>query len=135
MNRSFYQERRDSILVIPVLITSCIASSAFVFNSSDVIKVDGSSIIAPITKLVAAEFKNSNSNSADISLKTSRTGGGFKKFYASETDTNEASRPILLKEMDACKQAKVAYLEIPIRLTSKRDGFIPDTDFNPITIY
>lgn len=97
--------------------------------------MDGSGIIAPITKLVAAEFKNSNSNSADISLKTSGTGGGFRKFYAGETDINEASRPILLEEMDACKQANTVYLEIPIRLTSKRDGFILDTDFNPITIY
>lgn len=100
-------------LLIPALTTSCVADSATV-STPNMIKIDGSSTVAPITKLVASEFKSSNPNQAEINIETSGTGGGFKKFCAGETDINNASRPILLKEMDACKQAKVAYLEIPI---------------------
>ena len=102
------------LLIISASMASCAAESATLSNSPNVIKVDGSSTVAPITKLVAAEFKASNENQAEVRIETSGTGGGFKKFCAGETDINDASRPILLKEMDACKQAKVAYLEIPI---------------------
>ena len=102
------------LLLISASMTSCVAKSATLSNATNMIKVDGSSTIAPITKLVAAEFRVSDENQAEISIGTSGTGGGFKKFCAGEIDINDASRPILLKEMDACKQAKIAYMEIPI---------------------
>jgi phosphate transport system substrate-binding protein len=100
-------------LFIPVLMTSCVADSATV-STPALIEINGSSTVAPITKLAASEFKSSKPNRTEINIETSGTGGGFKKFCAGETDINDASRPILLKEMDACKQAKVSYLEIPI---------------------
>jgi phosphate transport system substrate-binding protein len=102
------------MLVTPALVTSCTANSLKLSDSTDTIKVDGSSTVAPITKLVKAEFQASNPGKAALNINTSGTGGGFKKFCAGKTDINNASRPILLTEIDACKQAKVAYLEIPI---------------------
>jgi phosphate transport system substrate-binding protein len=103
-----------SMLITPALVTSCVANSQTVAQKTDSIKVDGSSTVAPITQLAATEFKANHSKPTEISINTSGTGGGFKKFCSGETDINNASRPILIKEMDACKQAKVAYLEIPI---------------------
>jgi phosphate transport system substrate-binding protein len=44
----------------------------------------------------------------------SGTGGGFKKFCRGETDISDASRPILKKEMDACKEAGIQYIELPV---------------------
>jgi phosphate transport system substrate-binding protein len=44
----------------------------------------------------------------------SGTGGGFKKFCRGETDISNASRPILRKEMDACLEAGIQYIELPV---------------------
>jgi len=44
----------------------------------------------------------------------SGTGGGFKKFCRGETDIQDASRPILDKEMTDCKAAGVEYIELPV---------------------
>jgi phosphate transport system substrate-binding protein len=81
-------------------------------NSS--IKIDGSSTVYPITQAIAQEFKTSNKEPVDLSVNFSGTSGGFKKFCAGETDISDASRPIQIKEMEACKQAGVAYIELPI---------------------
>jgi phosphate transport system substrate-binding protein len=44
----------------------------------------------------------------------SGTGGGFKKFCRGETDVQDASRPILRKEMEDCKKAGIDYYELPV---------------------
>jgi phosphate transport system substrate-binding protein len=44
----------------------------------------------------------------------SGTGGGFKKFCRGEIDISNASRPILRKEMDACLEAGIQYIELPV---------------------
>jgi phosphate transport system substrate-binding protein len=102
------------MIVTPALVTSCSANSKMLSESTNRSEVDGSSTVAPITKLAVAEFQANNPDKAEIDINTSGTGGGFKKFCAGKTDINNASRPILLAEIDACKQAKIAYLEIPI---------------------
>jgi phosphate transport system substrate-binding protein len=73
------------------------------------IKIDGSSTVFPISEAVAEAFGKSNPGK-----KVSGTGGGFKKFCRGETDISDASRPILQKEIDACKEKGIEYLEIPI---------------------
>jgi phosphate transport system substrate-binding protein len=49
-----------------------------------------------------------------VTVGISGTGGGFKKFCRNETDISDASRPILKKEMDACKEAGIQYVELPV---------------------
>jgi phosphate transport system substrate-binding protein len=44
----------------------------------------------------------------------SGTGGGFKKFCRGETDISDASRPISAKEMKACAEAGIKYVELPV---------------------
>ena len=79
-----------------------------------VVKVDGSSTVFPITEAVAEEFQASVKNSVRVTAGISGTGGGFKKFCRGEIDISDASRPILKKEIDACKEAGVQFIELPV---------------------
>ncbi|MFB8791688.1 MAG: PstS family phosphate ABC transporter substrate-binding protein [Potamolinea sp.] len=78
------------------------------------IKIDGSSTVYPITKAITEKFQTEKGNIVQVDVKFSGTGGGFKKFCAGETDINNASRPILKEEMEACNQGKVRFIELPI---------------------
>lgn len=80
---------------------------------SGTIKLDGSSTVHPISKVMTEAFQKSNSN-VKFALGVSGTGGGFKKFCANETDITGASRPINAEEMQLCQQNKVEYVELPI---------------------
>ena len=77
------------------------------------IKVDGSSTVEPISEAVAEDYKKGN-DSVDITVGTSGTGGGFKKFGRNETDISDASRPISATEDSICKAAGIEYIELPI---------------------
>jgi phosphate transport system substrate-binding protein len=77
-----------------------------------IIKIDGSSTVYPITEAVAEEFQIKTKTK--VTVGESGTGGGFKKFCRGETDISNASRPILQKEMDACKEAGIQYIELPV---------------------
>lgn len=61
------------------------------------IAIDGSSTVYPITAAVAEEFQIEHPN-VKVTVAFSGTGGGFKKFCSSETDANDASRPIKTKD-------------------------------------
>jgi len=81
---------------------------------ADVVKVDGSSTVYPITEAVAEEFQKAKKNAIKVTVGISGTGGGFKKFCRGEIDIANASRPILKKEMADCKAAGVEYIELPV---------------------
>ena len=98
-------------LSIATLVAATFASS-HAFAADKIIKIDGSSTVYPITEAVAEEFQNESK--VKVTVGESGTGGGFKKFCRGETDISDASRPISQKEMDACKEAAIQYIEIPI---------------------
>src|SRR3970040_1425240 len=79
-----------------------------------IVKIDGSSTVYPITEAVAEEFQKAKKQSVKVTVGISGTGGGFKKFCRGETDISDASRPILDKEMKACAQAGIKYVELPV---------------------
>ncbi|MCG2576439.1 PstS family phosphate ABC transporter substrate-binding protein [Dechloromonas sp. XY25] len=81
---------------------------------AQVIKIDGSSTVYPITEAVAEEFQKAKKNVVKVTVGISGTGGGFKKFCRDETDISNASRPITKSEMEACKAAGVDYVEMPV---------------------
>ena len=81
---------------------------------SQIVKIDGSSTVFPITEAVAEEFQKAKKNAVKVTVGISGTGGGFKKFCRGETDVSGASRPILKKEMDDCKAAGINYYELPV---------------------
>jgi phosphate transport system substrate-binding protein len=78
-----------------------------------VIQVDGSSTVFPITEAVAEEFQKAN-NTVRVTVGISGTGGGFQKFCRGETDISDASRPISASEIEACKNAGIEYIELPV---------------------
>ena len=81
---------------------------------AQVIKIDGSSTVYPITEGVAEDFQKAKKNAIKVTVGISGTGGGFKKFCRGESDFQNASRPILEKEMADCKAAGVEYIELPV---------------------
>ena len=81
---------------------------------AQLIKIDGSSTVYPITEAVAEEFQKAKKGAIKVTVGISGTGGGFKKFCRGETDVSNASRPITKKEMADCKEAGIAYLEMPV---------------------
>ena len=97
-------------------ILAALLSVAFLSQSchaaDKIIKIDGSSTVYPITEAVAEEFQKSTK--VKVTVGESGTGGGFKKFCRGETDISDASRPISQKEIDACKEAGIQYIELPI---------------------
>jgi phosphate transport system substrate-binding protein len=101
-------------------IKSMLAISAFALlgaaalpAAAQVVKIDGSSTVYPVTEAVAEEFQKANKG-LKVTVGVSGTGGGFKKFCRNETDISNASRPITKSEMDDCKAAGVEYFELPV---------------------
>jgi len=97
---------------------------------SQIVKIDGSSTVFPVTEAVAEEFQKAKKQSIKVTVGISGTGGGFKKFCRNETDISGASRPILKKEMDDCKAAGIEYYELPVAFDAltvvihPKNGFI-----------
>ncbi len=87
-------------------------TSGLVEAADKIIKIDGSSTVYPITEAVAEEFQKSQK--IKVTVGESGTGSGFKKFCRGETDVSNASRPISQKEIDACKEAGIQFIELPI---------------------
>jgi phosphate transport system substrate-binding protein len=81
---------------------------------SQVVQIDGSSTVFPVTEAVAEEFQKAKKGKLKVTVGIAGTGGGFKKFCRGETDISNASRPILKQEMDACKEAGIEYVELPV---------------------
>lgn len=89
------------------------ASTSGAGGLSGEVKVDGSSTVFPISEAMAEEFQKANSG-VRVTVGSSGTGGGFKKFCAGETDISNASRPIKPEEVELCTKGKVEYIELPI---------------------
>jgi len=83
--------------------------------SGDVV-IDGSSTVFPISEAVAEEFGILTKQKVRITVGTSGTGGGFKKFCNSETQISNASRPIKGTEVALCSKAGIEFIEIPVAI-------------------
>ena len=99
-------------VLLATVVAHAFSFSHTVLAADKIIKIDGSSTVYPITEAVAEEFQRSKG--VKVTVGESGTGGGFKKFCRGETDISDASRPISQKEIDACKEAGVQYIELPI---------------------
>lgn len=86
-----------------------------IVQAEQVVKIDGSSTVYPITEGAAEDFQKETGTKVTVGI--SGTGGGFKKFTRGETDVQNASRPILKSEMEAAKQSKIEYLSYRLRMT------------------
>ncbi|MDO6386844.1 PstS family phosphate ABC transporter substrate-binding protein [Uliginosibacterium sp. 31-12] len=113
------------------------------FNSlgayaQNVIKIDGSSTVFPISEAAAEDFQKLKKGSVKVTVGMSGTGGGFKKFCAGEaslrTDVSNASRPITAAEMAACKASGVKYIELPIAFDALTVVVAKNSPISSITV-
>lgn len=114
VNRVKLGANRFTALVSAAAATAAVVglSVSAVNSQGSVIKVDGSSTVFPITERAAEGFQKSGGSNVTVGI--SGTGGGFKKFCAGEIDISNASRPILSKEMAACRAKGISYIELPV---------------------
>lgn len=111
-------------------LVACVASAAH----AQIVKLDGSSTVYPISEAVAEEFQKSKNNTIKVTVGISGTGGGFKKFCRGETDISNASRPILKKEMEECTKAGIKYFELPIAFDALTVVVNPKNPIKQLTV-
>lgn len=99
---------------ISVALSTLFSIASISIANADIIKIDGSSTVYPITEAVAEDFQIAKKGKIRVTVGISGTGGGFKKFCRGEIDITDASRPIKQEEIDACKKAGVQYVEMPV---------------------
>src|SRR3989304_5181955 len=96
------------------LITTVMLAAAVTAHAAQLIKIDGSSTVYPITEAVAEEFQKADRGKTRVTVGISGTGGGFKKFCSGETDISDASRPNKPTEVELCKKNGIEYIELPV---------------------
>ena len=79
----------------------------------EMIEIDGSSTVYPITVAVAEEFRKIYRD-VQISVGISGTGGGMKRFTKGEISIVDASRPIKDKEATAAEENNVEFIELEV---------------------
>ena len=119
---------KASVLALSIVALLELAPST---ASSQIVEIDGSSTVFPVTEAVAEEFQKAKKGKIKVTVGISGTGGGFKKFCRGETDIQDASRPILKQEMDACKGAGVEYIELPIAFDALTVIVNPKNNWSP----
>lgn len=92
------------------------------------VSADGSSTVLPIMEAVAEEFQKANSG-VKVTVGSSGTGGGFKKFCAGEIDISDASRPIKKEEIELCQKNNIQFVELPIAYDGLSVVANPGNDF------
>jgi phosphate transport system substrate-binding protein len=116
-------------VIIALSLIVLLFGAGVVKAETGLVKIDGSSTVYPITEAVAEEFQKATKGATKVTVGISGTGGGFKKFCRNETDISDASRPILKKEMDACKEAGIQYIELPVAYDALTVVINPQNDW------
>ena len=97
-------------------------------RNEQLILIDGSSTVYPISEAVSEEFLKSNPD-VTIAIGESGTGGGFAKFGRGEISINNASRPITPSEIEACKLNNIEFIEIPVAYDGMAVVVHPDNNW------
>lgn len=98
-------------------------------SDSELIQIDGSSTVFPVTEAVAEDFQAEARGSVKVTVGISGTGGGFKKFCRGEIDIADASRPILEQEMAIARENGIEYIELPICFDALTVAIHPENDW------
>ncbi|MBM7552273.1 PstS family phosphate ABC transporter substrate-binding protein [Thalassobacillus pellis] len=93
------------------------------------IVIDGSSTVFPIMEALTYQYNQKNPE-VDVTVNSSGSGGGFKKFTRGETDLSNASRPIKEEEKQIAKENGIEYKELELAkdglsvVVSKKNDFV-----------
>ncbi|MCX6125836.1 MAG: PstS family phosphate ABC transporter substrate-binding protein, partial [Proteobacteria bacterium] len=107
-----------NFLILPIIILSgCVLAwphdTSLAADAG--IRIDGSSTVFPISEGIAEEFGAKNPK-IRVTVGTSGTGGGFKKFLAGEIDIADASRTIKASESEEAAKKGIKFIELPIAI-------------------
>ncbi len=78
-----------------------------------IVRIDGSSTLFPLTRAVIQDFTKER-HAPQFRLTMSGTAHGFEQLCGGRTDLSAASRPIRRAEIEACHEAGVTFIELPI---------------------
>ncbi len=98
-------------------------------QDANTIRIDGSSTVYPITEAMAEEFQIEHGGEYRVTVGISGSGGGFKKFCRGETHISNASRPIKESEREACREAGIEFIELPVALDALAIVINPQNDW------
>lgn len=96
---------------------------------SNLIAIDGSSTVFPITEAMAEDFTTTVDSDVNVIVGVSGTGGGFEKFCAGETVISNASRPIKESEMELCAANGISYEVLPVAFDAITIVINPNNDW------
>ncbi|MGD1928735.1 MAG: PstS family phosphate ABC transporter substrate-binding protein [Leptolyngbyaceae cyanobacterium] len=111
-----------------VTVVGLATSSSSQAQSGDIVQIDGSSTVFPISEAMAEDFMAANGD-VRVTVGVSGTGGGFRKFCAGETDISNASRPVKDEELEACAENGIEPLEILVGTDALTVVTSVDNDF------
>jgi phosphate transport system substrate-binding protein len=114
--------------VFSFIIHSQFLTSAAFANAGAQIRIDGSSTVYPISEAVAEEFQKKQPKTR-VTIGTSGTGGGFKKFSIGETDISNASRHIKAEEAAIAKKNGIEFKEVAVAYDGITMVIHPENDW------
>ncbi len=101
-----------AVAALTLALSACGSDPAGPSLSGPVV-IDGSSTVEPLSA-AAGELFMQDYKDVQVTVGTSGTGGGFKKFCVGETDISNASRPIKDAEKQLCTDKNVQFSEIQV---------------------
>lgn len=103
--------RSGSFSAAPVDVTSPRSSPS---ESKDfLIRIDGSELVAPVSKQIAEEFMTQHPD-VGVVIESNGTYTGFKRLCQGEVQINEASLGPYSLQYDQCEQNSIEWVELPV---------------------
>jgi phosphate transport system substrate-binding protein len=104
-------------LVCGIALTGCGGStgtgSAGQSKGSEVIAIDGSSTVFPLTEAIAEQYMKQRAGTK-VTVSEAGTGTGIARFCRNEIVIADASRPINATEIENCTKANIQFIELPV---------------------
>lgn len=78
------------------------------------VRIEGAGALEPLARAAVDEYLKARRGALAIELGVSGTGGAIARLCRGEIDLAHATRPMRADEIEACAQAKVEFIELPI---------------------
>jgi phosphate transport system substrate-binding protein len=102
-----------AVAALATALTACGAAGSHDAKLRGKIRIDGSSAVAPLTRVLARRFEQRHPG-VEIAVGESGTEQGFEKLCAGEIDVDGSSRAMLPTESKACEAAGVGFAEAAV---------------------
>ncbi len=112
-----------------LLVVSLGLASHWSLAHAQTVRIEGSSAGLTISQAAAVEFRRGHS-SVTVTVGLSGSGGALGKLCRSEVDLVHSARPILKAEIEACRNADVQFIELPLAfdavavVVNPKNGFV-----------